>query len=336
MERWHGLSEVPPGWGVPGGCVVTIGFFDGVHQGHQRVVRRAVDLARQRGAAAVALTFDPHPSEVVRPGAHPPLLSTPAHRMDLMQALGVDAVLVLPFTLELSKLTPEEFVQQVLVDRLHVIGVVVGQNFRFGHRAAGTVETLAELGKDYGFTAEGLPLATPGAGGEAGTEARFSSTDVRRMVLAGDVETAATRLGRPHRVEGTVVRGAQRGREMGFPTANVDTPAHTAIPADGVYAGWLVVDGEPLPAAISVGTNPTFAGTARTVEAYAIGRTDLELYGKYVAVDFLARLRGQERFDSMEELIKRMNQDVEEAQRLLAASGDGEEAVEHPAAEVEG
>jgi riboflavin kinase/FMN adenylyltransferase len=223
---------------------------------------------------------------------------------------------VLPFTLELSKLTPEEFVRQVLVERLHVVAVVVGQNFRFGHKAAGTIETLVELGERYGFTAEGLPLAAPQEGGEQ----RFSSTDVRRMVLAGDVETAALRLGRPHRVEGIVVRGAQRGREMGFPTANVDTPPHTAIPADGVYAGWLVVDGDPLPAAISVGTNPTFDGTARTVEAYAIGRTDLELYGKYVAVDFLARLRGQERFDSMEALVKRMNQDVEEALSLLTAT----------------
>lgn len=177
------------------------------------------------------------------------------------------------------------------------------------------MQTLAELGDRHGFTAQALPLAVP----ENGAEARFSSTDVRRMVLAGDVRTAARWLGRPHRVEGTVVRGAQRGREMGFPTANVDTPPHTAIPADGVYAGWLVVDHDPLPAAISVGTNPTFDGTRRTVEAYAIGRTDLELYGEYVAVDFLARLRGQERFESMEALIKRMNQDVEEAQQLLAA-----------------
>jgi riboflavin kinase/FMN adenylyltransferase len=313
MERWQGLAEVPPGWGAPGGCVVTVGFFDGVHLGHQRVVRRAVALARERGAAAVVLTFDPHPSEIVRPGTHPPLLSTARHRSDLMEALGVDAVLVLPFTAELSKLTPEEFVRQVLVERLHAAAVVVGQNFRFGHRAAGTVETLAELGERYGFTAEGLPLAAPQDGGEQ----RFSSTDVRKMILAGEVETAALRLGRPHRVEGIVVRGAQRGRELGFPTANVDTPAHTAVPADGVYAGWLVVDGDPLPAAISIGTNPTFDGTARTVEAYAIGRTDLELYGKYVAVDFLARLRGQERFDSLEALIKRMNQDVEEALSLL-------------------
>jgi len=316
MERWHGLAELPPGWGAPGGCVVTVGFFDGVHRGHQAVVRRAVALAHERGAPAVVLTFDPHPSEIVRPGTHPPLLSTAAHRSDLMEQLGVDAVLVLPFTAELSQLTPEEFVRQVLVERLHAVTVVVGQNFRFGHRAAGSVETLAELGQKYGFTAEGLPLAAP----EGVAEQRFSSTDVRRMVLAGDVEAAALRLGRPHRVEGIVVRGAQRGREMGFPTANVDTPLHTAIPADGVYAGWLVGDGDPLPAAISIGTNPTFDGTARTVEAYAIGRTDLELYGKYVAVDFLARLRGQERFDSMEALVKRMNQDVEEATALIDAA----------------
>ena len=316
MERWHGLAELPPGWGAPGGCVVTVGFFDGVHRGHQVVVRRAVTLARERGVPAVVLTFDPHPSEVVRPGTHPPLLSTPAHRTDLMEKLGVDAVLVLPFTVELSKLTPEEFVRQVLVERLHAVAVVVGQNFRFGHRAVGNVETLAELGEKYGFSAEGLPLAVPEGAGEQ----RFSSTDVRRMVLAGDVEAAALRLGRPHRVEGIVVHGAQRGREMGFPTANVETPPHTAIPVDGVYAGWLVVDGDPLPAAISIGTNPTFDGTKRTVEAYAIGRTDLELYDKYVAVDFLARLRGQERFDSMEALVKRMNQDVEEATALIDAA----------------
>jgi riboflavin kinase/FMN adenylyltransferase len=175
------------------------------------------------------------------------------------------------------------------------------------------VADLIELGARYGFTTEGLPLAAP----EDGAQPRFSSTDVRRMVLDGDVEAAARCLGRPHRVEGTVVHGAQRGREMGFPTANVETPPHTAIPADGVYAGWLVVGGRPLPAAISVGTNPTFDGTQRTVEAYAIGRTDLELYGEHVAVDFLARIRGQEKFDSMESLVKRMNQDVEEAQALL-------------------
>jgi riboflavin kinase / FMN adenylyltransferase len=220
---------------------------------------------------------------------------------------------MLPFTIELSKWTPEDFVRKILVERLRVGAVVVGENFRFGHKAAGTVATLVELGARYGFDVEGLKLVNTQT--DAGQ--RFSSTDVRRMVLAGDVATAATRLDRPHRVEGVVVHGAQRGREMGFPTANLDTPEHTAIPADGVYAGWLVVAGESLPAAISIGTNPTFAGTARTVEAYAIGRTDLALYGQQVAVDFLARIRGMERFDSMEALAKRMDQDVAEARDLV-------------------
>ena len=329
MERWRGLAEVPEGWGAPGGCVVTVGFFDGVHQGHRRVVRRAVELAAQRSARCVVVTFDPHPSEIVRPGTHPALLSTPEHRADLMESLGVDAVLVLPFTLELSKLDPAQFVQQVLVDRLHTVAVVVGENFRFGHRAAGNVAVLTELGERFGFTVEGLSLAAPGSRGadeDAGAitepaQPRFSSTDVRRLVLTGDVEGAARCLGRPHRVEGVVVRGAQRGREMGFPTANLDTPPHTAIPADGVYAGWLLADGETMPAAISVGTNPTFDGTQRTVEAYAIGRVGLDLYDQHVAVDFLARLRGMERFDSMEELVKRMHRDVEEASALLADAG---------------
>lgn len=319
MERWRGLDAIPAGWGLPDGSVVTIGFFDGVHLGHRRVVRRAVELARTAPGErkAVVLTFDPHPVEVVRPGLHPALLTTPQHRMDLMETLGVDAVLVLPFTHELSQWSPEDFVRRILVERLRVAAVVVGENFRFGHRAAGTVATLGELGGRYGFTVEGLGLATERE--DAGK--RFSSTDVRRMVLDGDVAAAAARLDRPHRVEGVVVRGAQRGREMGFPTANLDSPRHTAIPADGVYAGWLVVDGEPLPAAVSIGTNPTFDGTERTVEAYAIGRTDLELYGKQVAVDFLQRIRGMEKFESMDALIKRMDQDVVEARELIEAYG---------------
>ena len=312
MQRWRGLDEVPDDWGP---SVVTIGFFDGVHHGHRRVVRRAVQLARERGVQAVVLTFDPHPSEVVRPGTHPALLTTPEYRSDLMASLGVDGVLVLPFTAELSKQSPAEFVERALVDRLHVVGVVVGENFRFGHKAAGNLAVLTELGERYGFTVEGLALAAP----EEGEESRFSSTDVRRMVLAGDVETAALRLDRPHRVEGPVVHGAKRGRELGFPTANVETPQYTAIPADGVYAGWLVVGEERLPAAISVGSNPQFDGQCRTVEAYALDRTDLDLYDQHVAVEFVARVRGQERFAGIDELIERMKQDVAKVRVLLNA-----------------
>lgn len=310
MRRWRGLGEVPEEWGP---SVVTIGFFDGVHHGHRRVVRRAVELARERGVAAVVLTFDPHPSEVVRPGTHPPLLTTPGFRSDLMASLGVDAVLVLPFTPELSRQTPEEFIRDVLVGRLHAVGVVVGENFHFGHKAAGDLTALAEFGRSLGFTVEGLALAAP----EEGEGSRFSSTDVRRMVLAGDVETAALRLDRPHRVEGPVVHGAKRGRELGFPTANVETPRYTAIPADGVYAGWLVADGERLPAAVSVGTNPQFDGEQRTVEAYALDRTDLDLYDKHVAIEFVARVRGQERFAGVDELVERMKQDVAKVRVLL-------------------
>jgi riboflavin kinase/FMN adenylyltransferase len=313
MQRWRGLDEVPGDWGP---SVVTIGFFDGVHHGHRRVVRRAVQLAKE----AVVLTFDPHPSEVVRPGAHPALLTTPDFRSDLMALLGVDAVLVLPFTVELSRQTPAEFVEHVLVDRLHVVEVVVGENFRFGHKAAGNVTVLTELGERYGFTVEGLALACSDDEQGEREASRFSSTDVRRMVLSGDVETAALRLDRPHRVEGPVVHGAKRGRELGFPTANVETPQYTAIPADGVYAGWLVVGEDRLPAAISVGTNPQFDGERRTVEAYALDRTDLELYDRHVAVEFVARLRGQERFASLEEFIERMNQDVAKVRVLLNAA----------------
>jgi riboflavin kinase/FMN adenylyltransferase len=305
------LEDIPEDWGR---SVVTIGSYDGVHRGHQLIIGRAVERARELGVPAVVVTFDPHPSEVVRPGSHPPLLAPHHRRAELMAGLGVDAVLVLPFTREFSKLSPAEFVVKVLVDKLHARTVVEGPNFRFGHRAAGTVETLAELGRTYDYDVMVVDLFVRGA---AGGGEPFSSTLTRRLVAEGDMAGAAEVLGRPHRVEGVVVRGAQRGREMGYPTANVETLPHTAIPADGVYAGWLVVEGESMPAAISVGTNPQFDGTERTVEAYAIDRVDLDLYGLHVAVDFLAYIRGQERFDTLEGLLERMAEDVRVAKGLL-------------------
>jgi riboflavin kinase / FMN adenylyltransferase len=310
VQRWRGLEEVPEDWGR---SVVTIGSFDGVHRGHQLIIGRAVEQARTLGVPSVVVTFDPHPSEVVRPGSHPPLLAPHHRRAELMGELGVDAVLVLPFTLAFSQLSPDDFVRQVLVHTLHAAVVVEGPNFRFGHRASGNVQLLAELGAEYGFTVDLLDLTVSGAIGE-GTP--FSSTLARRLVAEGDVSGVAEVLGRPHRVEGTVVRGAQRGRELGYPTANVETLPHTAIPADGVYAGWLTADGERMPAAISVGTNPTFDGTSRTVEAYAIDRVGLDLYGLHVSVDFLAYLRGMEKFDSIEALLDRMADDVKQAREL--------------------
>lgn len=309
MQRWRGLEDIPQDWGR---SVVTIGSYDGVHRGHQLIIGRAVERARELGVPSVVVTFDPHPSEVVRPGSHPPLLAPHHRRAELMTELGVDAVLILPFTAEFSKLSPADFVVKVLVDKLHAKLVVEGPNFRFGHRAAGTVDFLAELGATYDYGVEVVDLFVSG---EAGGGQPFSSTLTRRLVAEGDVAGAMEILGRPHRVEGVVVRGAQRGRELGYPTANVETLPHTAIPADGVYAGWLTVGGESMPAAISVGTNVQFDATERTVEAYAIDRTDLDLYGLHAAVDFLAYLRGMEKFESIEALLLCMAGDVKRADR---------------------
>jgi len=264
------------------------------------------------------VTFDPHPDEVIRPGSHPPLLATGRRRLQLLAGLGVDAVCVIAFTLEFSRLSAEEFVRTVLAERLHAARVLVGENFRFGHKAAGDVALLAELGEKYDFTVEGVPLLT-----EDGVT--VSSTVIRERLAAGAVAGAAELLGRPHRVEGVVVRGHQRGRALGFPTANLQTPEDTAIPVDGVYAGWLTSldpageETERWPAAISVGTNPTFGGGERTVEAHALDRDDLDLYGTQVAADFVARLRATLKFDSVDALVAQMHVDVGDARRLLTA-----------------
>ncbi|MEV7188694.1 bifunctional riboflavin kinase/FAD synthetase [Kitasatospora sp. NPDC093102] len=321
MQRWRGLEEIPGDWGR---SVVTIGSFDGVHRGHQLIIGRAVERARELGLPSVVVTFDPHPREVIRPGSHPPLLAPHPRRAELIAELGVDAVLVLPFTTEFSQESPETFVRQVLVDALRARVVIEGPNFRFGHRAAGDVALLGELGRADDFEVEVVDLQVCGTAGDGEP---FSSSLTRRLVQTGDMAGANEVLGRPHRVEGVVVRGAQRGRELGYPTANVETVPHSAIPADGVYAGWLTVvrhgpllpesgQGGRMPAAISVGTNPTFDGTTRTVEAYAIDRVGLDLYGLHVAVDFLAYLRGMEKFDSIDALLDRMADDVKRAREL--------------------
>jgi riboflavin kinase/FMN adenylyltransferase len=312
VYRWQGLHDVPQSWGR---CVVTIGVFDGVHCGHQRIVARAAEIGAERGLPLVVVTFDPHPDEVVRPGSHPTRLCTARFRTELLGMLGADAVCMLPFTYEFSQLAPEEFVRVVLVDALRAAAVVIGENFRFGHRAAGNVTLLAELGEKYEFTAEGIPLLTDHG-------VTVSSSSIRELLAAGDVAGAARDLGRPHRVEGVVVRGHQRGRALGFPTANAETPPFTAIPADGVYAGWLAAltsDGAESgrwPAAISVGTNPTFDGAERTVEAYALDRDDLDLYGVHVAVEFADRLRGQVRFSCVDDLAAQMRRDVDAARKV--------------------
>jgi riboflavin kinase/FMN adenylyltransferase len=312
VYRWYGLDEVPAGWGA---SVVTIGAFDGVHRGHQRIVARAAEIGSQRHLPVVAITFDPHPDEVIQPGSHPPLLCSVRRRAELLASLGVEAVCVLPFTLEFSRMDSDEFVRTVLVERLHAAAVVVGEDFRFAHKATGDVPLLAKLGEKYDFTAEGMPLLVLDG-------VTLSSTSIRQLLQSGDVAAAAKALGRPHRVEGVVVRGRQRGRALGFPTANLQAPPHTAIPADGVYAGWLASlndegkDVERWPAAISIGTNPTFGEGERTVEAYALDRDDLDLYGVHAAIDFTARLRGTLRFDSVDELVDQMRRDVDQARAL--------------------
>lgn len=316
MQRWHGLDAVPSGWGR---CVVTIGVFDGVHRGHAEIIDEAVNLAAARGVPSVLLTFVPHPSEVVRPGSHPPVLTTLVRRSELVEQLGVDVFCALPFTLEFSQMTPAEFAHEALVARLHASAVVVGDNFRFGHRAAGDLSTLAELGDAFGFSAHGISLLREG-------ETPISATSIRSCVQAGDMEAATAALGRPHRVDGIVERGDQRGRALGFPTANLRADAWAAVPADGVYAGKVyrldewgrTMPGPPLGmAAISVGTNPTFEVRQRRVEAYLLDFDD-DLYGDGLGVEFEHRLRGMERFDSVDALVARMRDDVKRTRDVLA------------------
>jgi riboflavin kinase / FMN adenylyltransferase len=315
VQIWRSLDEVPADLGR---TVVTVGNFDGVHLGHQRVVGRAREVAQQHGdLPVVAVTFDPHPMAVLRPEHAPPTLTTLETRAALLGSAGVDHVLVVPFSREVASWSPERFVTEILVDALHAREVVVGANFRFGTKASGDVATLARLGRTHDFTAEGIAL-------DGGPQV-WSSTYVRNCLASGDVEGAAEALGHPFTVRGEVVKGDQRGRALGYPTANVPTTGMLAAPADGVYAGRLRrlddPNGAALPAAISVGTNPTFDGEReRRVESYVLGRDDLELYGVQVEVSFVARIRGMLRFESVDELVQTMADDVVRARELLAAS----------------
>ncbi len=302
---------MPSDWGR---SVVTVGVFDGVHRGHQQLINRAVTVARERHLPSVLVTFDPHPTEVLRPGRHPAQLTTLPRRAELVSELGIDAFCVLPFSADLARMTADEFVHEVLVERLHAAAVLVGNNFIFGHGARGDVKMLQRFGRRFGFVAEGLELITD----ETGNGITYSSTYIRSCIDGGDVAAAAEALGRPHRVEGVVVRGDQRGRGMGFPTANLSPPPFAAIPADGVYAARFVHGERRLPAAVSIGTNPTFSGRQRTVEAYVLD-VDEDFYGHQVALDFIERLRGQVRFDGMPALVEQMTRDVEQVRALLGA-----------------
>lgn len=312
--RWDGIDEIDSQFR---GGVVTIGVFDGVHRGHRALIRTALEAARRSGLPCSVLTFDPNPAEVVGPAAPPARLASMRQRVELISSLGVDNCVILTFDDELAQTSAERFISDVLVGKLAAARVVVGENFRFGRRARGDVELLELAGRRDGFEVTGSNLVPTTAANEP-----ISSSLVRRLVAEGDVAGATRLLARPHRLEGPVVKGDGRGQDLGFPTANVAVPELAAIPADGVYAGRLVVDPyesehQIYPTAISVGTNPTFDGTQRRVEAFAYNEDGLDLYERDVAVDFVARLRDQKRFDTPAQLVEAMTTDVADVRRLL-------------------
>jgi riboflavin kinase/FMN adenylyltransferase len=290
-------------------AAVTVGNFDGVHRGHQHVIRRTRELAR--GLPVIAVTFEPHPLAVVAPGRAPTRLATTERRVELLIAAGADEVRILDFTRDMAAWSPQEFVDRVLRQELRAAVVAVGENFRFGNRAQGDTAFLREVGEREGFAVDALDLD--------GGAVPYSSTLVRAHVAAGRMREAAEVLGRLHEVYGVVRKGDQRGRELGFPTANVPVDEAYAVPPDGVYAGWLVrAGGERLPAAISVGTNPTFDGVERRVESYVLDRTDLDLYGESVRVEFAELLRGMVKYEGIEALVAQMDLDVVRTREILA------------------
>lgn len=300
MQVWAGLDQVRAD---PGGAAVTIGVFDGVHRGHQALLARTVELAAERELRAVAVTFDPHPDQVVR-GAAPPLLATLARRLELLAQTGLHATLVVEFTRDFAELSPQEFFGQVLRDRLHARAVLAGENFRFGHRGSGDLATLDRLGRPDGIEVQAVSLR--GAGAET-----FSSSAIRALLAAGDVAGAAAALGRSHRLAGLVRRGDGRGRALGLPTANLDPPPGLALPADGVYAAWGESGGRRWPAAVSVGTNPTFSPVLRRIEAHLLDiDPQTDLYDTELQVDFVDRLREMRKFDSAGALAAAMRADV--------------------------
>lgn len=312
MIVFRSPEEVPAGFGP---SAVAIGKFDGVHAGHRAVIARLNEAAAATGSRSVAVTFDRNPLATIRPDRCPENVVTVDRKLELLGDLGIDATLVLTFDQEMAARSAEDFVVEILVGALQVSTVLVGQDFRFGHRGAGTPELLRELGPRYGFSVEVVDDVYL-----SGSTRRVSSSWVRELLMEGDVASAATVLGRYPDVRGEVVHGLKRGRELGFPTANLSTIVDAFVPADGVYAGWLVDHDTGIrhPSAISVGTNPTFDDVlVRQVEAHVLGETGLDLYGHDVTVEFVARLRGMVAFEGIEKLMEQMGADVTDAARAL-------------------
>ncbi|MFF2634052.1 bifunctional riboflavin kinase/FAD synthetase [Microbacterium sp. NPDC058021] len=324
MITFRDPAEVPAGFGP---SVVVIGKFDGVHTGHRAGIDRARVEAASEGARVVAVTFDRNPLSVLRPEICPEELVSVDQKLSLLAETGVDATLVLHFDRALADLAPDEFVRRVLVDAIGAVTVFVGEDFRFGRGGAGDPRLLADLGREHGFQVEVIDDIRAHDHGR-----RVSSTWIRSLLAEGDVESAARLLGRPPAVRGEVVHGLKRGRELGFPTANLSIDSEGFVPADGIYAGWLVdqgaiegADATPpphattrYPAAISVGTNPTFDDVERRqVEAYVLDETDLDLYGHRVEVHFIRRIRGMVAFEGIEALIAQMTDDVARVRATL-------------------
>lgn len=334
VDIWQGLADVPADLGP---TVVTIGVFDGVHRGHRKLIETAVTRAHQLGLPCVLMTFDPHPLAVVAPAKMPPMLGAVSSRAELAEQLGVDHILAVKFTPDLAGLSPEDFFERVLLQTLHARAIAVGENFTFGHKAAGTTETLRGLGERSGVEVDVVPLLE-----DEGVT--LSSTYIRGRLAEGDVERAGWALGRPYSVAATVERGAGRGgRELGYPTANMYFPESTMLPADGVYAGWFTIlepasakrgeqtgeasagavntmrPGTRYPAAISVGTNPTFGDAKRSVESYVLDE-ESDLYGARCQVDFVGHVRQMETFHGVDELLKAMAGDVRRTKEILGVS----------------
>ena len=290
------------------GSVVVIGVFDGVHKGHQLLLNRAKEIAA--GRTVIALTFDPHPMQILAPDRAPTMLTTLSDRVELLKIHNADQVAVLKFNEKFAAMSPSDFVKDVLVDQLKASTVIVGKNFTYGHKAAGNVDSLVADSAKFNFTVDIQNL-------EGADDQVISSSRIRKLILAGDVETARNLLTRPHRLDGIVVHGEKRGREIGYPTANLGNIEGQTIPSDGVYAGWLTVGINHWPAAISIGTNPTFEGDrGRQVEAYAIDQIGLELYDKSASIEFGWRLRDTLKFDGLDPLLIQMKLDCDQARAL--------------------
>lgn len=297
-------------------CVVTVGFFDGVHLGHQAVFARTVEAARERGVRSVAVTFDRHPREILTPGNEPRLLTTVERKASLIEATGIDVLVVLAFTRVFSEVVAADFVRDILVGGVHAVHAVMGRNFTFGHRAAGTIENLPELGAPYGLSAEGVGLIELGG-------RTVSSSSIREAIAAGDLGWPLQAFGRRFTLDGEVVTGHGRGRGLGFPTANLRTWPRLLLPGQGIYAGVAEHRGGRHVAAVDVGTNPTFGTEPLHAEAFLLDYVGPDLVGEPMAIAFWERLRDEVRYDTVTELIAAIADDVDRTRAIVPPDATG-------------